>query len=120
MVRFGDLRELATFERLSQPNEFESEGGAWQFLFREMVSVQPFTAREVMNNPQIQENASHWIRLLWVDGVLPIDRVKIARNTAPLPETPDDDRNFRIFNIESVTNTREQNRELELLCTEVV
>ena len=109
---------LATFERFTPANELDDTGGTWSTLFRAWVAIQPFTAREVLNTPQIEQHETHRVRTHWRDGVSPRDRFKIAKATLVNQDDISDPLNYRYFEIDSVMNTREHNRELELLCTE--
>ena len=89
-------------------------------MLQAWVVITPFTARELLNNNQIEQHATHRVRMHWVNGLLPSDRLRVQKNELPFPDDLDREENYRVFNIESVMNTREHNRELELLCVEVV
>ena len=111
---------LAIFERFTPQNELDDSGGTWSEMFRAWVGVTPFTARELLNSNQIEQNETHRVRMHWVNGLLPSDRLRFLKNELPYPDDLEREENYRTLNIDSVMNTQEQNRELELLCTEVV
>ena len=96
---------LATFERYTPPNELDDSGGTWATLFRTWIALQPLTGRELLNSQQVVGQVTHRVRTHWDSNVQVADRLTVGD---------------RILNITSVINPGEQNRELELLCVEVV
>lgn len=115
------MNKLATFERSSVANEFENTSGEWGELCKAFVNLEPLTGREFLEAAQIQTRMTHRGRLIYTAQTAQIkskDRFKIALPTLVEPEEPDKDINFRIFQIESIVNVREQNQELELMAVE--
>lgn len=116
--------EKAIFERFTEPgDQLTGESGVWTELFREFISLNPLSGRELLLSQQVEAQVSHRARVHWSEttSVLhPKDRFKIARPVVANEEDPNDDANYRIFNIESVINIGERNREIELMCKEVV
>lgn len=109
---------LATFERKTTFDDFGQTGGEWVELFQAYVKIIPLTGRELVESGQVQAQHTHRAWTHWQDGVSAKHRFKIARNEAVDIDDPDADANFRIFQIDSVINVREHNKELELLVTE--
>ena len=67
--------------------------------------ITPANGREYPSTNQMQSNVTHKIRTEFVAGVNPRMRLTTGERT---------------FNVVSVTNVEERNRELEWMCTEVV
>jgi SPP1 family predicted phage head-tail adaptor len=68
-----------------------------------MASVRPLAGREYFAAQQVQASVSHEVRLRWMPDVLPSDRIRYGE---------------RVFDIKSVLNIDEANRELVIMCTE--
>ena len=96
---------LATFERQTPFDDVEQAGGEWEELFVAFVKLLPLTGREQLENAQTLATNSHRVWTHYKDGLQPKDRMRVGE---------------REFQIDSVINVREQNRELELLVTERV
>lgn len=111
-------QKLAIFERLTPRNDLERTGGNWQVLFRAFVDIKPLRGNEFLVAQGIESRITHRVWTYWRDGVTSRDRLKITRNQQPKPNDPNHESNFRIFNIESVINVGERNRELELMVVE--
>lgn len=116
--------KLMIFERKKKPlDNFGTGADQYDEVCKEYVSLEPLSGRELINAQQVQAQTTHKLRLHYSPGtskVTPRDRAKWKK---PEPVDTSDlnaDCNYRIFNIESVINVREQNRELEMMVVEVV
>jgi head-tail adaptor len=102
--------QKAIFERFTEPgDQWSGEAGGWQETFREFISLRPLTGREVVETQQIIGQVTHRAFLHWSEtasGLHPKDRFRIEE---PTPRT---------FDIVSVINIQERNREIELVCKE--
>lgn len=105
-MRAGDLRHQVTIQ------QFESidDGGGgheevWTDLTTVWGSVEPLNGKERYDAQQIQATLSHKIRIRYYPNLKPSMRVKF--------ET-------RVFNILSIINFEERNRELQLMCEELI
>lgn len=100
----------AIFERKLEPgDQWSGEHGGWSTMFMEFISLRPLTGRELVETQQVQAQVSHRAFLHWSETASrlhPKDRFRI--------EEPVE----RIFEIESVINVQERNREIELVCKE--
>lgn len=114
----------AIFERKAAPlDHFGGESDAWSELCREWVSLEPLAGRELFEAQQVQSQITQKARLTHsptAAGIRTHDRFKIALPVLVNEDEPNADENFRIFEIESIVNVREQNRELELMVIERV
>lgn len=68
-------------------------------------SIEPLSGNERLRMQQVQAEVTHRVRIRYRSGVTPELRVKFGT---------------RYFNILSVTNWEERNRELEIMCKELV
>lgn len=69
------------------------------------ASIAPVAGREYFNASGERAEVTHKIGIVYGPTVVPRDRIKFGT---------------RIFDIKSVINTRERNRDLQLMCTEHV
>jgi len=77
----------------------------WTTTATVWASISPLAGREYLNASGERAEVSHRIFIRYGPTVAPKDRVLFGS---------------RVFDIISVINIRERNRELELMCTEVV
>lgn len=114
----------AIFEKKLEPgDQWSGEHGGWQETFREFISLRPLTGREVVETQQIVGQVTHRAFLHWSETAStlhPKDRFKIAKPVTVDPNDANHDANFRMFEITSVINVQERNREIELVCKELV
>lgn len=75
----------------------------WATVETRWGSIEPLQGRERSAAQQVTPNVSHRIRLRYGSTVTAKDRIAYGGRT---------------FEIDAVLNTREGNRQLELLCTE--
>lgn len=111
---------LAHFERLTPHNDFDDSGGKWQLLFDALIGLRPLNGRERLEAAQIEANVTHRVWMHWQDGLKPQDRFRVRKATLVNEEDEDAPENFRVFQLESVINVGERNRELELMVVEKV
>jgi SPP1 family predicted phage head-tail adaptor len=76
-----------------------------QEFARAFGAIMPLTGNEYVRAQQMDATVSHKIRTEYIAGVNPRMRLKHGDRT---------------FNVVSVVNVEERNRELEWMCTEVV
>lgn len=115
-------RTLATFERPGEVLDHFIEGApAQELVCRAWVSAKPLSGREVFNAQQVQSIASQKYCTIWTQDTAKIDtgcRMKFAKPEPVKPDEPNHDDNFRVFQIESIVNVGERNRELEMMVVE--
>ena len=106
MLRTGRLRETVTIQQVTltrdshgQPIESWSSFATWR------CEIAPVRGREYFAAQQFAADTSHKLTGHWISGVLPTMRIAHGSRT---------------FRIESVINVGERNRELELMCVEVL
>jgi SPP1 family predicted phage head-tail adaptor len=89
-------------ELAGEPSEAETVCSVWG-------NIQPLTGREYQQAQQMQSNVSHKI----TTELLP-------QNLGPATSRMRLKHGTRTFEVQSVVNVEERNRELEWMCTEVV
>ena len=106
MMRGGPLRYRITIER---PVEIQAGDGsmitAWETFADVWASIEPLIGREYFAQDREQAAVSHKIRMRYLPGIT--HKMRVAWES-------------RIFEIESVLNVGERNREIVLMCSESV
>lgn len=114
--------KLAIFERPAPVlDPLLGEKPRWCEVTKAWVGLEPLNGRELLLAQQVQAHTTLKLTTTWTPTIAAVDtacRMKIAKLTPVKPNEPKSDDNFRIFNIESLMNVREQNRELEMMVVE--
>lgn len=113
---------LLTVQANAPGNELAGEPTEnWEDVCRVHCFVQPLTGREYVQAQQVQSTISHKITTRFFPGANNRMRlVQRAISESDDPETAAPPEYLRIFNVSSVVNAGEKNRELEWMCEEVV
>jgi SPP1 family predicted phage head-tail adaptor len=105
-VKIGKLRHRITIEQVTETQDIDgSVIETWTTFATAQASIEPVSGREYFAAQSTQAEVTHRIRLRYLSGVTPKMRVNY---------------NSRIFDILSVININERNRELQLMCRESV
>lgn len=105
-MRSGELRHRVTIQhKVATQNAYGEEIIDWQTWKTAWAAVEPLTGREFMDAERAGAEVTHRIRIRQRDGLLPSMRVSW---------------DSRLFDIESVLNLEERDREMQLMCREVV
>ncbi len=106
MMRAGPLRCRVTIE---EPVETQGADGAiltaWETFATTWASVEPIIGKEYFAQQREQAAVSHKIRMRHIAGIT--HKMRVAWGA-------------RIFEIESVLNVGERNREVVLMCSEAI
>jgi SPP1 family predicted phage head-tail adaptor len=106
MMRAGPMRNRITIEA---PVETQATDGsvitAWETFSTTWASVEPLIGKEYFAQQREQATVSHKIRMRHIAGIT--HKMRIAWGT-------------RLFEIESVLNVGERNREIVLMCSEAI
>jgi SPP1 family predicted phage head-tail adaptor len=105
-VRAGKLRHRITIEQVAETQD--SDGSVietWSTFANAQASIDPISGREYFAAQTTQADVTHRISLRFISGVIPKMRVKYGS---------------RNFDILSVINVGERNRELQLMCRETI
>ena len=95
---------LVTIERQSTSQDTAGQQlDSWAEVGKEWVSIKPVTGREYFNASGERSEVTHRIRMVYGRTVAPRDRIVYGSRT---------------FDIKSVLNLDERNRELELMVSE--
>jgi SPP1 family predicted phage head-tail adaptor len=103
----GRLRHRVTIEhKVKTYNEFNEEIEEWKPFATVMAGVEPLRGREYLAAQQMQAVVDHRVVMRWRNGVLPTMRINFKG---------------RIFEIVGPPiNPDEKNRELHLMCRELM
>jgi SPP1 family predicted phage head-tail adaptor len=105
-MRAGPMRHRITIE---SPIETQGSDGSiiqtWDVFMTAWASIEPLAGREYFAAEREQADISHRIRMRFAGGITHKMRVSIGS---------------RMFEIESVINIGERNRELILMCREAI
>ncbi len=105
-MRAGPMRHRITIKR---PIEAQAADGSvirtWETFTTAWASIEPLAGREYFAAAREQADISHRIRMRFAEGITHKLRASFES---------------RIFEIESVINVGERNRELILMCREAV
>jgi len=105
-VKIGKLRNRVTIEQVAETQD--SDGSVietWSNYAGAQAAIEPISGREYFAAQTTQADVTHRISLRYVSGVTPKMRVKYGS---------------RVFDILSVININERNRELQLMCRESI
>lgn len=101
-MRAGRLRHYITIQTVTITNDVES----WADTHANVpASIEPLRGREFWESQTVSAETAYRVTIRYRSGVLPTMRVKWGT---------------RIFRINAVLNIEERNRELHLMCVEVV
>ena len=105
-MRAGPLRHRIAVEQVAEHQDPDgSVIEVWSTYATVHASIEPITGREYFAAQSTQADVTHRISLRYLSGTIPKMRVNY---------------NSRIFDILSVINVGERNRELQLMCRESV
>jgi len=105
-MRAGPLRHRIVIEEATETQDtFGEPDVAWSTLATVWASIVPLTGREAVSIQQINAAIDHKITIRYLAGVVPKMRVTFGE---------------RAFDIVSVANIDERNREMQLLVSEDV
>lgn len=105
-MRAGQLRHRIVIQQLAEGRD--SAGGiaeTWITFVTLPAAVEPLKGREYFQSDQLNAEVSHRIKVRYYPGILP--KMRVSWGT-------------RIFRVEAVLNIDERNREIQLMCTEVI
>jgi SPP1 family predicted phage head-tail adaptor len=105
-VKIGKLRHRIVIEQVAETQDPDgSVIETWSSFANAQASIEPISGREYFAAQTTQTDMTHRINLRYIAGVKPKMRVKFGS---------------RIFDILSVINVGERNRELQLMCRESI
>jgi SPP1 family predicted phage head-tail adaptor len=105
-MRIAKLRHSIAIERVTETQDTDgSVVETWSPYATVHASIEPMSGREYFAAQSTQADETHRISLRYLSGVTPKMRVNYAS---------------RIFDILSVINVNERNRELQLMCRECI
>lgn len=117
---------IAIFERFIDPaDNFGEAKGSWEEVCKEWVSIKPLAINtqrgEFVDTAQTRSLIRSTVLANWsptLSAVTTKCRMKVARPVPVNSENAADDANYRIFEIDSLINYGEQNRELQMFVVE--
>jgi SPP1 family predicted phage head-tail adaptor len=103
-VRIGKPRHRIAIERVTETQDIDGSAiETWSTHATVQASIEPISGREYFSAQSTQADVTHCIGIRYLSGIVPKMRVKFAS---------------RIFDILSVINVDERNRELQLMYRE--
>lgn len=105
-MKIGKLRNRITIEQVVETQDLDgSVLESWSFFVNAQASIEPISGREYFAAQSTQAEVTHRITMRYLAGITP--KMRIVYGT-------------RIFEILSVINVQERNRELQLMCRESI
>lgn len=105
-MRAGTLRNLISIEKEEHTtNEYGEALSIWIEVQKAWASIYPARGTEKWQSAERHAKATHEIAIRFVPGITPKHRIKFGN---------------RIFNIISVLNTGERNKQLKIIVEEIV
>ena len=105
-MKIGKLRHQITIQQVSETQGADgSVIETWSICVTIQASIDPVSGLEYFVAHAIQADVTHRISLRYLSGITPKMRVNYSS---------------RIFDIQSVINMGERNRELQLMCRESI
>lgn len=105
MMRSGNLKRKIIIQTYTKtPNDFGEVIKGWIDFKTAYASITPLSAKEFFK-AGVQAEATHKVEMRYLKDIKP--KMRVLYGT-------------RVFDIESVINVREENKTLQLICTEVI
>jgi len=105
-MRAGWLRHRVTIQKkTTSQDSYGAEQETWTNVATVWAGIEPLRGREYIDAQNATAEVTHRVRIRYQSGITPRMRVSFGSRT---------------FEIVSVINVLERNRELELMCREVV
>lgn len=105
-MRSGELRNRITIQQKSVTRDtYGGETVTWTDVATVWAAVEPISGREYFSSQQIQAEVTTRIRIRHKTGITPVMRVSWGT---------------RLYDIISVIEINERNREIHLMCKEVI
>ncbi len=103
-MRAGKLRHWITIQtRTDTMDSYGEPIPAWTIFDQVWASIEPITGREYFASKETRSQSTHRIRIRYRSGIT--TKMRISWDS-------------RLFDIESILNTEERDRELVLMCVE--
>jgi len=106
-MRAGRLRHRVIIQEptAGTPDAFNESTDTWSTFATVWAEVKPLNANENIRNEQVVMDATHIITIRHLSGITPDMRISFDSRT---------------FNISSIINVFERNKEIQLVCKEEV
>lgn len=104
-MRAGTLKHQVVFQKKTVSGKGIDRAGTWAVFCSAWASIRPVSASEIIKSGRKEMNISHRIKIRFRSGIS--SDMKIVYGS-------------REFDIHSVININEANREIEILAAEVV
>ena len=105
-MRAGRLRHLVVIQEPTETNDSQGQAiKAWGTFATVHAAVEPLNGREYFAAAQINAETTTKIVIRWLDGIT--QKMRISYDS-------------KVYNIESIRNIGERDRQIELMCSEGV
>lgn len=103
-MNVAELNKIITFQNnIKTPGDMFNADVAWQDIFTAYASIKPVTAKEQIQNNTVDMVTTHVIKMWYRKNINSEMRIKYEN---------------RFFNIISIINVKEENKELNFMCEE--
>lgn len=103
-MNFGKMHSRIELQSSSATNDYGEELLTWATYATVWAHIEPLSGRELLRAEAVDSQNTVRVRIRYNSSVDSTDRIRFGS---------------RIFEINSVSNPDEKNKELELLCSEV-
>lgn len=120
-MRAGRLRHKVTIQEVTEtPDAYGEPSESWTTYAERWASIEPLAGREYFAAKQEHSEVDTRIRLRWDRALVAVTPKHRVLYTYPLLDGSPETTQTRIFDIEAVLNMQERNREIVLMCREVL
>lgn len=120
-MRSGGMRHRVTIEEVTEGrNSFGEVTKTWGTYATRWASIEPVSGREYFQAKRENTENDVRIRLRWDRRMTEVTtKMRVTYGYPILEESPERTQT-RVFDIEAVLNLREKNREVVLMCREIL
>lgn len=115
------MRHKVTIQEVTETqNSYGEPTQSWSTFAERWASIEPIAGREYFAAKHENTEADVRIRLRWERLLVQLTTKHRVLYTRPLLDESPETAQTRVFDIEAVLNLRERNREVVLMCREVL
>lgn len=120
-MRAGPMRHKVTIQEVTETQDSYGQASeSWATFATRWASIEPIAGREYFASRTENSEADVRIRLRWDRALVALTTKHRVLYTLPLLDESPETSQTRIFDIEAILNMRERNREIVLMCREVL
>jgi SPP1 family predicted phage head-tail adaptor len=105
-INAGSYRHIIVFQKISSTrNSYGESANEWTDVFKTRAGIYPISGKEYFTAETVNSEVSHKVNTRFVNGITPDMRILF---------------NDRVFRILSVINFQEVDKELQIMCKELI